>query len=560
MVRGTAPVDVRRQALVTALARRAISLMYDTQMVARAAAEALVAAGGAESATVTVAPGDDRAGTARAGDGRPADGAAAERLPIPGPTGPLGEIAMTRGDGGFDEPELQFARSVAELVAVAVERDRLDRRARAQAGLDPVTGLAGRESFVRTLEHRLAQDGPVGTLVVVDLNEFGLVNDTLGPAAGDVLLREVAGRLRGAVGERVVLGRIGGDTFALLAADATAETAAIELARRVLRAFRRPFDLAGVGPHASASLGVLVLGSGTYAHAQEALRDVHVAQRRATAAGRGRWELFDAGMRQGLEQRRRLEHQLRQALDRREFRLVYQPLVELATRRVVGAESLLRWQHPDHGLIGPGGFIEVAEASDLIIPIGDWVLREALRQLRAWEETVPALGDFRLSINLSGRQLADPAFPVRVARLIDSYGLDPARVTFELTETALVAEGPQIEDTVRALVESGTGLALDDFGTGYASLRYLRRFPFGTLKLDRSFVAGEHAEDVALVTAAASMGRALGMKVLAEGIEREDQVAAVQEMGCELGQGFLFARPVAAGALRTLLWHSGDRR
>ena len=545
-------VQLRRQALLTGLARRAISKMHGSRTTARVAAQALVEAGGATWASVAL-PGEDRPVTA----GEP-PAEHAERLVVAAPGSEAGHVTLARAAPPFADDERAFAGAVAEVVAVGAERERQDEEARATTGRDHVTGLPGRELFVRTLEHELWGSSHAGALLVVDLNQFGLVNDTLGPEAGDVLLRKVAERLESAVDARVGIARIGGDTFALRDRAVTSTTGAIDLAKRVLRAFRAPFDLDGVGHHASASIGVLLLPAGAYGHAQEALRDVHVAQRRATAAGRGRWELFDAGMRQGLEQRRTLEHQLRQALDRREFRLVYQPLVDLATGRVLGAEALLRWEHPDRGLLGPGEFIEVAEASDLIIPIGAWVLREALRQLRAWQDSVPALGDFRLSINLSGRQLADPAFPAQVARLLRSYDLDPGRIEFELTETALVAEGPQVEDAVRALTAIGTGLALDDFGTGYASLRYVRRFPFDTLKLDRSFLAGSEPEDVALVTAAIAMGRALGMHVLAEGIERTEQLEAIRAMGCELGQGYLFARPLAASGLRTLLWRGGE--
>jgi EAL domain-containing protein (putative c-di-GMP-specific phosphodiesterase class I) len=196
----------------------------------------------------------------------------------------------------------------------------------------------------------------------------------------------------------------------------------------------------------------------------------------------------------------------------------------------------------------------VAEASELIVPIGGWVLREALRQLKAWEETVPELGDFRLNVNLSGRQLADPRLPATVAKLLRSYDLAPGRLAFELTETALVDEGAEAEAALEQLRAQGVGLALDDFGTGYASLQYVRRFPFDTLKLDRSFVSGRAPEDVALMRAAISMGDALGLTLLAEGIESEADAEELRAMGCRLGQGYHFARPAPAAELRALLW------
>jgi EAL domain-containing protein (putative c-di-GMP-specific phosphodiesterase class I) len=238
---------------------------------------------------------------------------------------------------------------------------------------------------------------------------------------------------------------------------------------------------------------------------------------------------------------------------------VYQPIVELEHGGIVGAETLVRWQHPTRGIVGPGEFIEIAEASDLIVPLGGWILRESLRQVKAWEATAPEFEDFRLSINVSGRQLAEPGFATTVRRLLQMHDLDPRRIVFELTETAFADECQPVERAVHELRELGVQLALDDFGTGYASLSYVRRFVFDALKLDRSFVAGAGGRSVddALITAAISMGRAMGMRVVAEGVETEAQADALRSMGCTLGQGFLFARPVDAGGLRALVRRDG---
>jgi EAL domain-containing protein (putative c-di-GMP-specific phosphodiesterase class I) len=265
--------------------------------------------------------------------------------------------------------------------------------------------------------------------------------------------------------------------------------------------------------------------------------------------------VFSSGLRHGLAQRRSLEQELRRALELREFGLVYQPLVDLTSGSVVGAEALLRWHHPERGVVAPSGFIDVAEATDLIVPIGGWVLRHALRQLKAWDESLGGLGDFQIGVNVSGRQLADGRFIPLLRRQLAKYQLDPRRVTCELTETALADESTQVERAVGQLKALGVDLALDDFGTGYASLRYVRRFDFDALKLDRSFIAGlgVNADDAALVAAALSMGSALNMKVVAEGVETDAQAERLQSMGCALAQGFRFARPMDAGALRRLL-------
>jgi EAL domain-containing protein (putative c-di-GMP-specific phosphodiesterase class I) len=283
--------------------------------------------------------------------------------------------------------------------------------------------------------------------------------------------------------------------------------------------------------------------------------DAHVAQRRARGLGRGRHAVYGAGEREALARRRRIEQDLRRGLDAREFRLAYQPIVDLASGRITGAEALVRWEHPEHGTVGPGAFIDVAETSDLIVPLGRWILREAVRQLKAWQTTSPAFEGFRLSVNLSGRQLADQDFVGGVRRLLEEHELDPGALVFELTETALVDESEQVAAAVEGLRALGLELALDDFGTGYASISYVRRFAFGTLKLDRSFVSGlgEDDADTALITAAISMGSALGMRIVAEGVEHAAQASLLRELGCTSAQGYLFSRPVSATAIHALL-------
>ena len=464
----------------------------------------------------------------------------------------VGLIHVVRAAHPLDRHEVSFVLSVAEVLALATSRAVAERERRDQAGHDSLTGLPGRERFAAHVSGAL----PVGgTLLLLDLDDFGLVNETLGPRAGDMLLRAVAGRLRSAVDRRVVLARVGGDEMALFHPGVQTEMGALGLADRLQRAFAAPFDLGDAQHHVSASIGVVVCVPGAYRDERAAIRDAHVAQRRAKELGRGRRELFNADVRESLERRRAVEQELRVALKRSEFRLVYQPIVELESGHLIGAETLVRWQHPTRGLVGPVEFIDVAEASDLIVPLGAWILRESFRQLKAWQATTPGFERFRLGINLSGRQLAHPGFPATVRRLLEMHELDAGSIVFELTETALADESVHVERAVAELRELGIALALDDFGTGYASLSYVRRFAFDSLKLDRSFIAalGGAPVDAALITAAISMGQAMSMNVVAEGIETEAQVEELRELGCTLGQGYLFARPMDPGALRALV-------
>jgi diguanylate cyclase (GGDEF)-like protein len=536
--RASAQAAAVRQALVADLARRGLDVATTCEALEREATSVVVSALGAERARVVpVAAAADPGG--------------ALLLPI-STNGRVLEVVRRRP---FSDDETAFARVVAEVLAVAASRVRAEDERRERAGRDELTGLAGRESFAEQLAAVLASDGDGdgAAVLVVDIDDFVLVNETLGPAAGDELLRGVGRRLRECAGEQARVARFGGDEFALFDPSVSRHVLAVDLAKRVQACLRAPFEIAGSQHHVTASIGIAVCDRGR--DPRGAIRDAHLAQRRAREHGRGRYEVFNSGLRQGLEHRRSIEQELRRALEQREFRLVYQPVVELGSGRIRGVEALLRWQHPERGLIAPAEFIEVAEATDLILPIGAWALRESLRQLKAWERGLPGLGNLHLGVNVSARQLADGRFVPLLRRQLGKYEIDPACVTCELTETALTDESPQVEAAVGQIKALGVQLALDDFGTGYASLRYVRRFDFDALKLDRSFVAGlgSDADDTALVAAAISMGGALNMDVIAEGVEREDQAARLRAMGCALAQGFLFARPMDAASVRALI-------
>ena len=536
--------SARAQRLVTGLALRALADVDGSQLDAEAAA-LLRGALGTEAVTIRrPAPSDQGAeGGVRDGDPLRAEiGHAGRRF---------GVVEARLGRSAHPE-EAMLAAGVADLLALATVRAEAERARRDEAGSDRLTGLPGRERFAELLDARLPTGG---TLLLVDVDDFGLVNETLGPRAGDVLLRSIAARLRTALPRSSALARVGGDELAVFAPGLHAEPAALDLVDALQRELTAPFDLSGTRHHVSVCVGIVLCRRDAYRDHRGAIRDAHVAVRRAKEAGRGRRELFNAQVRAGLEHRRRLEQELRAGLKRREFHLVYQPVVDLETGAITGAEALVRWQHPERGALAPGAFIEVAEASDVIVPLGSWILREAMRQLKAWDESIDGLGPFRLGINLSGRQLADPDFVPQVRRLLHAFEMEPARILFELTETAFVHESPQVDRAVHDLRRLGVALALDDFGTGYASLSYVRRFAFDALKLDRSFVAGlqQRSEDRALVTAAISLGHALNMKVVAEGVETPGQAERLRALGCTTAQGFLYSRPVPPAELRALL-------
>jgi diguanylate cyclase (GGDEF)-like protein len=550
-MRAAARRSACHQRLVADLARHALEEVAAGDTLPRAAERALATALEADLVLVVEQDID--------GERQIAAAPGALVLPIGSQLEARRRLVVSRAGRPLEHDEVAVAQAVADVLSGAQHRVTAERERRDRAGHDELTGLLGRELFAERLAGALSARGGCGAnVLVLDIDDFVLVNETLGPLAGDALLRGVAERLRGATDGETTIARFGGDEFALLDATGIREVQAVDLAKRIQAALRAPFELGEVRHYVSASIGIAVCEPNR--DPREAIRDAHLAQRRAREQGRGRYEVFNSRLRAGLEHRRNVEHELRRALEQREFRLVYQPLVELGSGRVFGAEALLRWEHPKRGLIGPGEFIEIAEASDLIVPIGGWVLRQALRQLKAWQQSGLPLDSFRLGVNLSGRQLADEQFVPLLRSQLAKYRLDPRLLTCELTETALTHETPQVEAAVGEIKALGVGLALDDFGSGYASLRYVRRFDFDALKLDRSFVAGlgEDRDDTAIVAAAISMGQALNMGVVAEGVETAEQADRLRAMGCKLAQGFLFARPMDAVSLRALL--AGQRQ
>ncbi len=443
-----------------------------------------------------------------------------------------------------------------------------------QAFHDPLTGLANRVLFHDRVEHALARSargGSVPAVLFLDLDNFKNVNDGFGHAVGDRLLVEIAGRLARGVRAADTCARLGGDEFAVLLEDGRDEGEAAQqaahVAERLITAFQAPFTLPdGTTMVTGASIGIATAVAGE--SAEVLLRNADLAMYRAKHGGRGQYAAFEQQMHASVRHRLELEAELRAAVggatehdagrsaDAPQFELHYQPIVELGAGGLSGFEALVRWRHPRRGLVSPGEFIPIAEESGLIVPLGRWVLREACRQVAAWQRERPAgLPSLRVSVNISGRQLAEPELPREVRAALDDAGLPASALVLEVTESMLVDDGATTLERLHALKALGLELAIDDFGTGYSSLGYLQRFPVDVLKIDKTFVddLGGLEPESPLANAIVGLGSALGMRVVAEGIETAGQWSHLREIGCEYGQGFYFARPLTVSAARALL-------
>jgi diguanylate cyclase (GGDEF)-like protein/PAS domain S-box-containing protein len=436
------------------------------------------------------------------------------------------------------------------------ERSHLEERLTHQAFHDALTGLPNRALFADRVAHAVSRRSAAPqslAVIFLDLDDFKTVNDTLGHPAGDDLLREAARRISLAVRSSDTVARFGGDEFAILLDDECDTSAAIAVADRILEAFGRTATVHGRSVTISASLGI-ALNTKERETADELMRNADVAMYRAKASGKRRRELFDPDMYAVAMDRLELKDDLRRAVKRGQLRLHYQPIVDLATRAIIGAEALVRWQHHSRGLMLPGAFIPLAEETGLINGVGRWVLRRACAEASTWSAG-PQGQPLPVSVNLSAHQLNDPGLVADVAAALQKAGLPADRLTLEITETVLVDDPEIAVERLRALKALGVRLAIDDFGTGYSSLSYLTQFPIDTLKIDRSFVAsltsGPDGNTVARIIV--ELGDALGLDIIAEGVEHEDQVASLLGLDCRRGQGFLFSRPIDAVSLLRFL-------
>ena len=465
---------------------------------------------------------------------------------------PAFEVAVRHDDGSTVHLEavgdnLLATPAVGGLVLTlrdVTERRSMEDELRHQAFHDALTGLPNRALFddrlAQALRRRHRADNGVA-VVLVDLDDFKAVNDSLGHAAGDELLVECARRFDLMVRGSDTAARLGGDEFAVLLEDnGDAEAAALEIAARLREALDAPVELEGRTVHVEASIGIAVV-SQTAVTPADVVRNADIAMYKAKEHGGSDLVVFRPEMLHAARERLDLREDLRHALERGELALHYQPVVGLGDRGVTCLEALLRWTHPGHGDISPARFIPVAEESGLIVGIGEWVLERACRDLGALREQIPGV---RVAVNVSAVQLREPGFPERVAAILEQCGTDARDLVIELTESVF-ADDEATAEALRRLRALGLALSVDDFGTGYSSLSYLRRLDVDSVKIDRSFVAGLGGEprDAALVRSIIELGHALGLTMVAEGVEEADQEAFLREAGCDLAQGWLFGRP-----------------
>ena len=426
---------------------------------------------------------------------------------------------------------------------------------------DPLTHLPNRLYFLDRLESAIEttrQQDALFAVLFIDLDQFKMVNDSLGHAAGDELLIDVAGRLRTSIrsGSRLrgpaqsIAARLGGDEFAILLCHIVHESDASIVASRILERLTEPFQFEGRSMFVSASIGIALSSSGDTA--EELLRNADTAMYRAKTNGKARYEFFNEGMRERIVTRFEVENGLRKAIEEQQFVVHYQPIVSLSDSHICGFEALVRWNHPQRGLVLPGEFIPVAEESETIVLLGRWVLREASRQMAEWQRSFPSLRPLTISVNVATRQLSDSRLVEDVESALADSGLNPQSLALEVTESSIMGNAQQTLATLDRLKAMNVGLEIDDFGTGYSSLSYLQRLPFDTLKIDRSFVremtAGKGSLDI--VKAVVQLAHSLKLEVVAEGVETELQLCKLRELGCDYLQGYLFSRPVDAGAAR----------
>jgi diguanylate cyclase (GGDEF)-like protein len=510
-------------------------------------------------------PGDTIAAAFEAGQ------AAAGELPLPWARGRVAALAPVLGEqgargalcalpdrgGALGVEESRFLAAAASVLSAGLKRIESEARLAFLAQFDPLTGLPNRallfDRFGQMIVQAKRHNSQLGVLFV-DLDEFKLVNDSLGHAAGDELLGEIARRLQGSIRGGDTVARIAGDEFAVVLGDLARPEDAGLVAQKILDRLAAPVTVAGHELFITASIGAAVFPADGD-NAEALLGAADAAMYRAKQAGRNAFQFFTPEINQRTRARALLGAELRRALERDEFRLVYQPKFELRSDRLSGAEALLRWQHPSRGMVSPAEFIPVLEESGLIVQVGEWVLRRACRDVKAWcEAGLPVLP---VAVNLSARQFRQQDLSTRIRALVLASAVDPELIELEITESHLMQDPDHAIRSMRALTEAGIRIAIDDFGTGYSSLAYLTRFPLSALKIDRSFVAGvlHKAGDATIVRTIVEMAHTLGFAVIAEGVENEGQKAFLRSLGCEQAQGYLLARPMPGEDVARLLSH-----
>jgi diguanylate cyclase (GGDEF)-like protein len=491
--------------------------------------------------------------------------------PLVGESNLIGTMMVSRRTdiAAFDATDLKLFETLASHTAIALENGQLEQSLEQlgrlkeelndQATHDSLTRLANRAVFIQAVAQRLESteaNGSIPVVLFIDLDDFKVVNDTLGHATGDALLVAVGDRLRAAVRPSDVTARLGGDEFGILIWDQPDLKLAGRLADRLRAAMTANFELDGHEASVRASIGVAPGRPGIDA-AGDVVRNADVAMYSAKAHGKGRVAVFQPAMHRAVIARAKLSADLEHAIAASEFALRYQPIVRLSTGHMVGVEALVRWQHPTRGRIGPVEFIQVAEETGAILDIGRWVLREACRQMVTWNAFASPL-PFTVNVNASAKEAAQPTFVHQVLATIREAGIDPARVVIEVTETTLLQDWKAIQAKLRDLRDAGLGIAVDDFGTGYSSLSYLQRFPVTELKIARDFVSDDpDPERWQLASSIIALGRALRLKVVAEGVEHRSQLQRLRGLGCDYAQGYYLARPLESTAMQALVARGG---
>ena len=476
-------------------------------------------------------------------------------------------LAAGESDRRWGQRDIDTLTSFAQLASIALDNAHLIDVAQRGALYDPTTGLPNRELFTDRIAQALATSrgegsGSIG-VILLDLDRFKVINESVGHAVGDRLLSAVGVRLANSLRPGDTVGRFGGDEFGIILAPIADADEAHRIAEGIGNELRTPFSMSGREWFISASMGI-ALGRPGDATPDQMLREAGIAMVRAKADASGHHILFEPSMSAHKIERIDLENDLRQAIDRDQLRLHYQPLVDLATDRIVGFEALVRWQHPTRGLVPPIDFIPLAEETGIIVPLGRWVLETACRQAGVWRDLRPDRPRLSMSVNLSARQFVQPDLIDQVAAILIETGMDPTTLELEITESVVMDQSAVSVRALSRLRDMGVRVVLDDFGTGYSSLAYLKHLPLDTIKIDQSFVAGLDGDaDRSIVEAVIALAHGLRIEVVAEGIETETQFRLLREMGCDVGQGYLFARPlpaVEAGRLLTSIRSGGVTR
>jgi len=452
-------------------------------------------------------------------------------------------------------------RVTLRAIRYAIERKRAEVKVNYLARYDALTRIPNRTYFRDQLNQattRAVRRGKTMALLLLDLDRFKTVNETLGHEAGDVLLREVVQRLASSVRDGDVLARLGGDEFAVLLEEVEGPLEVEAAARKINAAFQRPFDVGGRQVSVTVSIGVTVCPVDS-TDPVALLNNADIAMYQAKEQGRNTFKFFTPSMHEEILSHHRLETDLKDALDRGEFELLYQPQLRLADHRIDAVEALLRWKHPERGRLSPTDFIRVAEESGHIIPLGLWVLEEVCRQLQRWESAGVPLP--RVAINVAALQLHQPGFHDAVRGVLESHSIDPALIELELTENSLMADTDGTRESLRALKNVGVRLAIDDFGAGYSCLSYLRKFPLDVLKIDRSFVSDldTSIDSQVICSAILSIAHRLSLDAVAEGIETEQQLSFLTRNDCQYGQGYYFSVPIEPDKIAALMIKSGGQ-